>query len=217
MTCENYENHLRARTLSNCTCRECEALNIAYVERSAVNEKAFQEMLHRTKVRLLKKEVERYLKTGIEDTEHRKFSEMLGNEKPVYCRMITISLPQTDYNNIPEIVKKVNKYIHKWKFIQAPSQWAYEQRGDSDETRGQGLHVHIITPFSKKPPHEIVRDIATPLKIERNFVHVKRMPIDAAEKYLFEQKTDKQKHLKQYHDNIMRQELNLEQKYIKNY
>lgn len=224
--CENYEISLRTRTLSNCTCRECGEYRDWHRLKQESAQKAFQEQLHRVKTALMKKRVFEYLKEGHEDSSYCKFSELcVKHEENVSYRLVTISLDTSElflpedkgYVNADRLVEMIdssNARLRKLKFIPRGARWVFEQRGETVESIGQGLHIHIMFPVSKKPPNEIVRDIARPFKLKENFVHVATIPFHAANKYLT---GDKQisKMKKQEMDKIMRKENNIENIYVK--
>lgn len=194
----------------NCTCKTCLERNLVVAKS---NVKAYQEALNKVKVALLKQQVLDEIRSGIHDFGSLKYSEMLRKSEGE-VRLVTISLDDKKFDDIKEAVDYCNRVIMKLKFIPKLSHWVYEQRGYDKETMGNGLHIHLIMPKTKKYPNEICRDLARPLQIAQNFVHVKTLPAEAAEKYLFGEKKDSKRD-KQRFDAVMREHYGLKDKYIK--
>lgn len=212
--CENYEKAKVTRTLPNCTCRECNQLTEEVVKKTVEASKAYDECLQRVKTSLMKKKIYEEIMKGEHDTFLYKFSEMLSKEtSKSQVRFITISLDCTQ-DQIVNKVKICNNLITKLKFIPEDSQWVYEQRGESEEDCGKGLHIHLWMEKSKKSPFEITRDIAKPFGIAKNFVNVKTVPRSIAEKYMSGNKTES-KMSKVSWDTVMRQKYSIAQIYKK--
>lgn len=68
-------------------------------------------------------------------------SEALRKGADVSALWITIN-PKEDDNIIPILQKKVNKLTAK-PFVKS-LKWTYEQRGECSETKGRGIHTHML-------------------------------------------------------------------------
>lgn len=84
---------------------------------------------------------------------------------------VTISLPPD--SNLEEIKKVMERIVMK-KWIQN-QKWYYvfEQRGETMETAGDGLHIHLLILKNKKRKSQCLREIASTFKISKNFVDVR--------------------------------------------
>lgn len=83
---------------------------------------------------------------------------------------ITISLPHiTDIEALVRIMERV--VMKKW--IQNNTwYYTYEQRGETEETCGEGLHIHLLI-LKNKRKSQVIREISNTFKIAKNYVDVR--------------------------------------------
>jgi len=178
-------------------------------------ESALKEARRRLFISACKKKVYEEAASGKYDVETFKVSEHLVKPQKIKSRLITVSLEPFPPNEIPDRVKFYNSKINKIKFLVKGTKWVYEQRGDSDETKFTGVHIHILAPKTKKYPNEIIRDLSTHFKISKNFINIIDVITEDADQYLLGEKKGSKKQLRQKYDDIMRTEFFLEKFYLK--
>lgn len=176
-------------------------------------ESAVKEAKRRFMISLAMKKVRHDAASGLYDGTAFKVSEMIQNTQK--ARMITVSLPPFSPNEISDRVSFYNKKLTKMKFLVTGTKWVYEQRGDSDETKYTGIHIHIIAPKTKKFPNEIIRDMSKQLNISNNFINIIDVRLQDADNYLLAEKKGAKKQSRQKYDIIMRTEFNIEKVYLK--
>lgn len=185
-------------------------LEISNNKLAAIN-KAYGEALNRSMVRLLmKNKVKEELLSGKHDSGLNKFSEWAKNEtemEPV--RFITLSLPQYKKKEITERIAFWNDYLSTRKWLRKAS-WCWEQRGETDASYLTGIHIHLVTPVSKKPPGEIIRDISVQTKLEKQFIDIKNRTAGHCFNYLLTEKKPEYKKLRQKYDEKFRDEFKIE-------
>lgn len=184
------------------------------------NDEEFKSALKEARRRLLisiaRKKVLQEAADGMYDGKTFKVSELLGKtQNRTKSRLITLSLEPFSPNEIPDRVKFYNSKINKIKFLVKGTKWVYEQRGECDESKFTGVHIHILAPKTKKYPNEIIRDLSMNLKVAKNFIHIIDVITEDADKYLLGEKQGSKKQLRQKYDAIMRSEFNLEKFYLK--
>lgn len=209
--CESPDSTLRARG-GDSTCsprsslpsdREQELIELYFRAKTQVEEKLFKKALTRTIM-------DRFAE-GDYDSLAFKPSEFYRKESEKF-RFITISLPSGD---IPDTVRRVNKVLYSRKWLPANgTKWVYEQRGDTPEDCGDGLHIHMIA-HTTKVPCEIIRELAKTLSIAPNFIHVTtETDLPRFTNYILGDK-EPSKRTKQYYDRYMRIKHNIESFYQK--
>lgn len=177
---------------------------------------AYKEAKRRYLISLANRKVKEDAANGLFDGKQFKVSEMTRQtQNSSRGRMITISLPHIDEENITSSVAFYNKKLNKMKFIVQGSKWVYEQRGDSEANKFTGIHIHLIMPRTKKYPNEISRDMSKQLNVANNFINIIDVRLEDADKYLLGEKKTTKKQLRQKFDQIMRSQFNIEQFYQK--
>lgn len=178
--------------------------------------KAFDEAVHRRMVKLITKyKVDEYLKKGELDLGEYCFGEMIKKEEEnILVRFVTLSLDGTKNEDILDRVEWYNKFIKSRTYFPAGTKWVYEQRGESQDECGNGLHIHIIVPLSKKKQSELIRDIHNQTKLAKNFIDVKIRPLSHCLEYTTGAKNE-HKNVKQAYDNVMRHQFGIEKLYSK--
>ncbi len=131
-----------------------------------------------------------------------------GNTAHVF---ITISFPDTK-----GILGKHGKIGKKKWVSQNEYHYSIEQRGDTVETMGKGMHIHILIKDLRKRRSHIIRELASTFNIKKNFIDVRQSNkaglYEIRKNYIMGVKTqDKMK--KVAIDRIFRQKNNLRQYY----
>ena len=87
-------------------------------------------------------------------------------------------------DNLKNIQKAMTKkWIEKYEYV-------IEQRGETEEEAGKGIHVHYLI-TGKKPYSQIQRELANTLQVDKAYIHVKPANnIDGLRSYMAGQKTD---------------------------
>jgi hypothetical protein len=115
-----------------------------------------------------------------------------------------------DKKDIKDNLKNIHKAMTK-KWIEK-YEYVIEQRGETEEEAGKGIHVHYII-TGKKAPSQILRELASTLKIDQSFIKLKPANnIDGLRSYMTGQKTP-EKLKKVEIDKIFREKHNIETYY----
>jgi len=128
--------------------------------------------------------------------------------------------PEIDICKFQTYIKRIvnKKWIIKYLLC-------YEQRGENDETKGRGFHVHILIEHNPMKPSHIKRELANTLKdimdVENyhilNIKHIDSTEAKRKINYIIGTKKEAEKHTKQHYDIIWRKEMNLDPYYNMNY
>lgn len=190
--------------------------NLEQIMAQEIEQKAYREALHRKKVSMLMKHrITEEMLEGKHDTATVKYSEYAKKDQENQAvRFITLSLPPTDPPGIPKLIEFWNDYIKSRKWLRKVS-WVWEQRGEDEKTYLTGIHIHVVTPVTKKHPHEIIRDINAQTKLEKNFIDIQARTAGHCFNYLLTEKKPEYKKLRQKFDEKFRSEFNLIKIYSK--
>jgi len=134
---------------------------------------------------------------------------------------LTVNPPDTiDFYIFENHIKKLlgKKWISKYLLC-------YEQRGESDETKGKGFHAHILIEHTPLQPSHIKRELQNTLKditdvTNYHILNIEHIDSNEATRkinYITSIKKDTEKHLKQKIDTIWREEMKLDHYYNMNY
>lgn len=169
-------------------------------------EKKVKERLY---MKYIKVNLERQLKDGTYEGDQlliEAYKHSCKVDKPS-SYLVTVSLQSVDE------VKALMAFNKKW-IDQSKSYYVFEQRGNSEETIGQGPHIHYCLKCkSTKKKSEVIREMASTFKVSKNYVDVRPITSDNVNKYLLDIKPTKEKQDKQLYDVIWRERLNLRKYY----
>lgn len=82
---------------------------------------------------------------------------------------ITISL---ETSSLEDIRKAIQRTLKKCWIVNNTWYYCIEQRGDSQETMGRGLHIHLLI-LKNKRKSQVIRELAGTFKIKSNFIDVR--------------------------------------------
>ncbi len=142
----------------------------------------------------------------------------LSRKKKKELRYVFMTISHS--SNI-DLVLKHHESMKRKKIMKLSSYWySIEQRGETLDELGQGLHSHIILKvipkFLKNGNYQksrLIKETANTYKVEKNFIDVKFLYTDAdfsrTLKYIQGEKKDENKQLKVEMDAVFRQNNNL--------
>lgn len=129
--------------------------------------------------------------------------------------------PDCNQCSLSEFMCKVKSFVERKCFISYTL--SYEQKGTSDETIGQGFHVHIVAEMRQRSKTEVIRDVMSSWngwikdsKIKSNCIQVDvtRNPTSIVNKYLIEYESeDGHKEVTKEWDAKWRQQNNIDEIY----
>lgn len=115
---------------------------------------------------------------------HAIYQEETGLETENWY-FITVR-PDTKQITFPQFKQKIEKYLTRKPFLEFT--YSYEQKGQSDDTLGEGFHCHIVAKTNWRSKGEVLRDTQSSFKscTAPNCIDVAttKNPQDIVNKYL---------------------------------